>query len=323
MKASDRIVVVYGGAQAEYLADAFAMLGVGLSLYVGDSTVPRSTNLVRAINLASREVDTIVPQLCESEYHLSVITETPLSEGPSEIVAKYADHIEEFRHFSGEALWHWPDDAQVSKTEILNLWNEQIQDFQTVADTYNLICNLKDEVCLYYAPGNPGPHILASLFGELYGRLDFPEDPENRARFALANGEIWKNKGLSHISYHPLSESVISALEFRWAKHDWYRYWQLGVQSSHLGDLNRCRDELELALSSPGCDQHVQYTLGLAYAGLGDDARAKLAFQAAMQAYPANETYAEAWLNSLNLPEDGLATLRGRLKVRFRLDMQA
>lgn len=317
------MVAFYGGAQAEYLADAFAMLGVGLSLYVGDSTVPRSANLQRAINLGSREVDTIVPQLCESGYHLSVITETPLSEGPSEIVASHADHIEEFPHFSGEALWHWPDDAQVSKTEILNLWNEQIEQLKTVADTYNLVCALKDQVSLYYAPGNPGPHILASLFGELYRRMGFPEDSDSRVRFAFANGEIWKSKGLSHISYHPLPESVVSALEFRWAEHDWYRHWQLGVQSSHLGDLNNCREELELALASPGCDQHVQYTFGLVHAGLGDNNLAKLAFQAAMQAYPANETYAEAWLNSLNLAEDELATLRGRVKVRFRLDMQA
>lgn len=282
--------------------------------------MPRGSNLRSAINLTDEEVSGLVGDLCGRNFQLTVLVERDLDFNPDSAVEDLADNVFEFPHFSGEALWRWPVDELGSDQEIRRLWNDQLEQLQeTGSRTSAMVKEQQRQFCLYYAPGHPGPHILASLYAELSERMGLLADSDNRARFARAIASIWRTKGLAHISYHPLPVRIVSALGFEWAEVAWYKHWQRGVSVSRQGNLDGCLEELGKALGSPACDPHVHYTAGLAHQGLGEMDEARLAYQMAMRAYPANETYTNAWLDALQLDGDDLSSLRMRLEQRFRL----
>lgn len=329
LPAGERLILVYGNCQAQWLGGVLQAQGLGLVCIVGQAFgfYPEQNGL-RPMFVADGEVKELTERARAAGRAVIMLEQTsPMNETLKPKHRKLADRVVRFPHLEMRSYWHpWLtkvgngfaperikrqftfDMAAIRKSESRAGWDTELSDH---------IEAMHGQALMFHTLNHPSGDLMARIHKRICKKIGSRKDPLDRKALGQAKRTIVQQDGLHFIMEHPLHDAVIDALELNWARTGWYADWQKGYFAAGAGQHKKARQLLEQALSDPGCDPHVNYTYGQLLEGFGERTAATEAFGRAHRAYPQNPEYARRWMAGFTLPEAGEHPLLGQLNGTF------
>lgn len=324
----ERLILVYGNCQAHWLAGVLNAQGLGLVCIVGEpfGFYPEQAGL-RPLFAPPSAVVELADRARAAGREVIVLEQTsPLQDVMPPAARKMADRIVRFPHLELRSYWHpWLSKVgdgfapeRIRRQLAFDL--AAIRRSEAKANMVGLFSDFIEtthkRTLLFNTINHPGSDLMQLLHQRVCGRLAATGDGHRAAR-VRARQSIRQQRGIGFIMEHPLHDAVINALDLEWARSGWYGDWQKGYFAAGAGHHKKARSLLESAVADPGCDPHVNYSLGMLLEGLGDRNAAIKALGRAHRAYPQNPEYARRWLAGFTLPEAGHHPLLARLNEAF------
>jgi hypothetical protein len=308
MATDEQIVIMFGNCQMHYLAGILTSQGIGQAFVVGQpfGFYPENRGN-RAIFISGHQIKPLVTSAKKIGQRVVFIEQiSPLSDGISEellrlsevhILVPYVEIQSYWPHLSKSTESLLPsriarrldfDIAAIRRSENKSGLDHSLSDFIVANHTTQNLMNTFN---------HPGGRIMLKIHSSICEVLQ-QNAKIDQGMFERAQGDILRDNGISFMMDHPIRPEVIQALKLEWPSEPWYSSWVMAIEASRVGDMAQAKLLLKLALTDPICDPHVNYSLGLVCAALGENIAALNAFAKLHRAYPTNLVYAQSWASA-------------------------
>ena len=326
---AERLILVYGNCQAQWLAGLLAAQGLGQVCVVGApfGFYPEFQG-VRPFFIDAAEAGAWATRAKVSGRQVTILEQSsPLNPGLDETTLKLGSHVVRFPHLEVRAYWHpWLtkvgdgfDPARIQRQFAFDL--SAMRRSASKAGWDGSLVDLLEEThqstLHFYTLNHPGAALMRRLHAGVCAGLEARGALDPTA-YDWAQGEIDALGGIAFIAEHPLHDAVIDALDLKWAREGWYALWQQAYFLAGAGEHARALAMLEEATRLPDHDPHLYLSMGTLLSGLGQADAAVRALGRAHRAYPQNPEYGRLWLEA-HAGGDGDLSARLQSELRSRL----